>query len=42
LKRALEVRGAEREAGEVAQRFEKAWRRADVKLDTTCFCLPGI
>jgi len=42
LKRALEMRGAADEAGEVARRFDKAWKRADVKLDTTCFCLPGV
>ncbi|MFN0006406.1 MAG: hypothetical protein ACKVXR_00750 [Planctomycetota bacterium] len=42
LKRALEMRGAAEEASEVARRFDQAWKRADVKLDTTCFCLPGI
>ena len=42
LKRALEMRGAADEAAEVARRFETAWKRADVKLDTTCFCLPGL
>ena len=42
LKRALEMRGDADEAAAVAQRFEKVWGRADVKLDTTCFCLPGL
>jgi len=42
LKRALEMRGANEEAAQVAERFENAWKRADVKIDTTCFCLPGV
>ena len=42
LRRCLERRGAEREAAQVSARFAKAWARADVELDTTCFCLPGI
>jgi tetratricopeptide (TPR) repeat protein len=42
LKRALEMRGATKEAAEVAQRFAKAAKRADVKIDTTCLCLPGV
>ena len=42
LKRALELRGAAEEAAAVAQKFARAWERADVKLDTTCFCLPGL
>ena len=42
LKRALEMRKAEKEAVEVGKRFKKAWKRADVKLDTTCFCLPNV
>jgi hypothetical protein len=42
LKLALEMRGANEEAPQVAERFEKAWKRADVKIDTTCFCLPGV
>jgi tetratricopeptide (TPR) repeat protein len=42
LRRALDQRGFETEAGKTRERFEKAWKRADVKLDTTCFCLPGV
>lgn len=42
LMRALEMRGAPDEAAEVAKRFDNAWKRAGVKLDTTCFCLPGV
>ena len=42
LKRALELRKSEKEASEIGKRFKKAWKRADVKLDTTCFCLPNV
>jgi hypothetical protein len=42
LRRALDQRGFETEAGKTRERFENAWKRADVKLDTTCFCLPGV
>jgi hypothetical protein len=30
------------EAKEVAARFTKAWENADIKLSSSCFCLPGI
>jgi hypothetical protein len=30
------------EAKAVAARLSKAWERADVKLSSSCFCLPGI
>ncbi len=43
LARCLRARGADAGAGAEARaveaRFKKAWRRADVTLETTCFCL---
>ncbi len=42
LARSLERQGRDDDARAVKARFEKAWARADVKLDTTCLCLPGI
>jgi tetratricopeptide (TPR) repeat protein len=42
LARALEKQGKRDDASTVQARFEKAWARADVKLDSTCLCLPGI
>ena len=41
LARCLRARGAGAEARAVEARFKKAWRRADVSLETTCFCLAG-
>ena len=42
LARALEKQDRRREAEEVQARFAKSWSRADVQIDTTCLCLPGI
>jgi tetratricopeptide (TPR) repeat protein len=42
LARALEKEGKRDDALAVQARFHKAWARADVKLDTTCLCLPGL
>jgi tetratricopeptide (TPR) repeat protein len=43
LSRALSMRGGVPiEAAAVAERFDRAWQRADVKIDTTCLCLPGL
>jgi tetratricopeptide (TPR) repeat protein len=41
LARCLRARDADREARTVESRFKRAWRRADVSLETTCFCLAG-
>jgi tetratricopeptide (TPR) repeat protein len=40
--RALEKQGKKAEAESARARFEKTWNRADVKIDSTCLCLPGI
>ena len=42
LAQALEVQGKAQEAAEVKAQFEKVWQRADVKLNSSCFCQPGI
>jgi tetratricopeptide (TPR) repeat protein len=39
---ALEKQGKTKDAQSARARFEKAWARADVKIDSTCLCLPGI
>ncbi len=40
--RALEKQGKNAAAAGVKDRFEKTWSRSDVKIDSTCLCLPGI
>jgi tetratricopeptide (TPR) repeat protein len=42
IARALEKQGKNGEAEAARARFEKTWSRADVKIDSTCLCLPGI
>jgi tetratricopeptide (TPR) repeat protein len=42
LSRALERRGAQEEAAKVRERFDKAWARADLTIDTSCLCQPGV
>jgi tetratricopeptide (TPR) repeat protein len=42
LERALRMQGKMDDANTVAARFAKAWEAADVKLSSSCFCLPGI
>jgi tetratricopeptide (TPR) repeat protein len=42
LARALEMQKKTDEAAAVKARFAKAWSRADVKIDSTCLCLPGV
>jgi tetratricopeptide (TPR) repeat protein len=42
LARSLEEQGKKADAAAAKARFEKAWARADVKLDSTCLCLPGV
>jgi tetratricopeptide (TPR) repeat protein len=42
LERALRMQKKNDEAKTVAARFGKAWATADVKLSSSCFCLPGI
>ena len=41
LARSLERQGKRAEAADAQARFQASWARADVKLDTTCLCLPG-
>jgi tetratricopeptide (TPR) repeat protein len=42
LERTLRMQKKDSEAKEVAARFTKAWENADIKLSSSCFCLPGI
>jgi tetratricopeptide (TPR) repeat protein len=41
LARALRKQGKEKEADAVDARFANAWSAADIKIDSTCHCLPG-
>jgi tetratricopeptide (TPR) repeat protein len=40
LARCLREQGNEKEAKEVDERFRKTWRRADVKIGSSCLCVP--
>jgi tetratricopeptide (TPR) repeat protein len=42
LSRCLRARGAVEEAKDAAQRMERAFARADVEIETPCFCQPGV
>lgn len=42
LSRALKLQGKDAEAAEAERQFQSAWSRADIKLDSTCFCQPGV
>lgn len=42
LSRALKLQGKDAEAAEADRQFQAAWAKADVKLDSTCFCQPGV
>lgn len=41
LARCLEARGKAADAARVRARFAAAWGRADVKIDSSCLCVPG-
>ncbi len=41
LSRALQDQGKMKEAAAARARFVRAWAKADVKIDSTCFCQPG-
>lgn len=41
LTRSLEAQGRDKEAAAVRKHFDEAWKRADVKLSSSCFCVPG-
>jgi tetratricopeptide (TPR) repeat protein len=41
LGRALKLQGKDAEAAETERQFRSAWAKADIKLDSTCFCQPG-
>ncbi len=41
LAQSLDEQGKKQEASEVRGRFDKIWQRADVKLTSSCLCLPG-
>jgi len=42
LERALRMQKKEEDAKAVGARLTKAWEKSDVKLSSSCFCLPGI
>jgi tetratricopeptide (TPR) repeat protein len=37
----LEARGRTNEAVDIERRFAEVWRRADVKIGSSCLCVPG-
>ena len=39
LARSVEAQG--KDAAEVRKQFDESWKRADVKLSSSCFCQPG-
>jgi tetratricopeptide (TPR) repeat protein len=39
LARTLEVLGKKEEAAKVKERFQEVWKRADVKIQSSCFCV---
>jgi tetratricopeptide (TPR) repeat protein len=41
MSRALDLQGKKAEAADYQARFAKLWEGADVKLVSSCFCLPG-
>ncbi len=41
LREALEAQGEAEEASQVADQLAKAWKRADVKPTSSCYCAPG-
>lgn len=41
LAESLRAQGKSAEADAAEQRFKTAWQRADVKLTSSCYCLPG-
>jgi tetratricopeptide (TPR) repeat protein len=42
LGRALRLQKLDGPAKQAEKRFEKAWDRADFKLEATCLCQPGV
>jgi tetratricopeptide (TPR) repeat protein len=42
LARSLRMQGREGEAARAEADFKQAWKRADVKLRSSCFCQPGV
>jgi tetratricopeptide (TPR) repeat protein len=41
LAKALRSRGAMSEAEAIDRRFKRAWRKADVQIESSCLCVPG-
>jgi hypothetical protein len=41
LAKSLSMQGKLAEASAVQKRFAKVWQDADVKISSSCFCLPG-
>ena len=39
LARTLDVLGKKAEAASVSERFKEVWKRADVKIESSCFCV---
>lgn len=41
LAKALRGKGATAEADAIERRFKRAWRKADVQIESSCLCVPG-
>jgi hypothetical protein len=39
LARALDMLGKKEEAAKVRERFQEVWKRADVQIPSSCFCV---
>jgi tetratricopeptide (TPR) repeat protein len=42
LSRSLKLQGRDAEAAEVDRQFKAAWSKADVQIESTCYCQPGV
>lgn len=42
LMQALEMQGKDDEAKQIRARWDEVWKDADVRLSSSCFCLPGV
>ena len=42
LSQALDRQAKTAEAARYADRFEKAWRKADAPISTSCVCIPRV
>jgi hypothetical protein len=42
LAQSLESQNKTVDAAQIKAQFDKVWQRADVKLNSSCFCQPGL